>query len=326
MDLDLAQVRAFVAAARRLHFGQAAAQLHLTQQALSKRIARLEETLGVRLFERAGGGVELTAAGRRFLDPAAQALRAGDAAVAAAREERPRRLRMSVWGHMFAPLRTIRAVLADASDVDLEVSPHPGFAAARDGLRDGRIDVALGRVHALDEPWPTGLTSRLVRLEPVKAVMAADSPLASHSTLRPAGLHGGRLWFPASAHQVTFLSRFAEQFGVPGDFGGVNLGLDAFFDHLRDHPGAFSLLPADVDIPPHTGLRELPVADPVPLYAWHLVWRTDVGHPHLPRLLDAFARRARDDGWLSYDPARHWLPETDHDALGPAGSGPRAEK
>jgi hypothetical protein len=111
------------------------------------------------------------------------------------------------------------------------------------------------------------------------------------------------------------LSRFAEEFGVPGDFGGVNLGLDAFFDHIRDHPEVFSLLPSDVDIPENTGLRELPVADPTPLYAWHLLWRTDVSHPHLPRLLDTFARCARTDGWLSYDPTRHWLPETDHDAL-----------
>ncbi len=46
MDLDLAQVRAFVAAADRLHFGQAAQQLAVSQQALSKRIARLESELG----------------------------------------------------------------------------------------------------------------------------------------------------------------------------------------------------------------------------------------------------------------------------------------
>ena len=67
MDLDLTQVRAFVAAAEQLHFGRAAAQLFLTQQALSKRIARLERALGEQLFVRGARGVELSDAGRRFL-------------------------------------------------------------------------------------------------------------------------------------------------------------------------------------------------------------------------------------------------------------------
>ncbi|MFC7641687.1 LysR family transcriptional regulator [Streptosporangium lutulentum] len=77
MDLDLAQVRAFVQAAGELHFGHAAEELSISQQALSKRIARLESTLGRRLLDRGGQGVRLTEAGsvswsppgRRWLPP-----------------------------------------------------------------------------------------------------------------------------------------------------------------------------------------------------------------------------------------------------------------
>jgi DNA-binding transcriptional LysR family regulator len=314
VDLDLAQVRAFVVTADRLHFGQAAAELYLTQQALSKRVARLEDALGRKLFDRTGHGVELTDAGRRFLDPARELVRSGEAAVAAARHEE-RALRASVWGHMFVPLRTIREVVARDPDLDIELSLRPDFLAALAGLREGEIDFALGRTHALDEPWPSAVTRRLVRLEPVKAVMSRANPLSGATVLTPAQLRDGRLWFPAPRAKVEFLRAFTERFDVPGDFGGINLGLDPFLGHLADHPGLFSLLCADVEVPDGSRLREIPVADPAPLYAWHVIWRTGEQHAVLPRLLAAFAAAAAEESWLGYDPARHWLPEEDQATL-----------
>ena len=95
VDLDLAQVRAFVAVADEAHFGRAAELLSVSQQGLSKRIARLEAELGVRLLTRARGqqqsrGVTLTDAGQRFLPPARRLVAAGDiAAAVAVGEERP---------------------------------------------------------------------------------------------------------------------------------------------------------------------------------------------------------------------------------------------
>lgn len=67
MDLDLARVQAFVAVVDEAHFGRAAEALSISQQAVSKRVARLEAELGVRLLTRGANGVTLTAAGRRFL-------------------------------------------------------------------------------------------------------------------------------------------------------------------------------------------------------------------------------------------------------------------
>ena len=71
MDLDLAQVRAFVAVVDHQHFGRAASSLSLSQQALSKRVARLEAQVGL-LLERRRGGIGLTAAGERLLPSARQ--------------------------------------------------------------------------------------------------------------------------------------------------------------------------------------------------------------------------------------------------------------
>lgn len=60
-------VRAFEAAGRHLSFKDAAQELHLTQSAISHQVKRLEEFLGLALFRRGAGGVELTDAGAEYL-------------------------------------------------------------------------------------------------------------------------------------------------------------------------------------------------------------------------------------------------------------------
>jgi DNA-binding transcriptional LysR family regulator len=84
--MTLEQLRIFVAVAEREHFTRAAEVLHLTQAALSASVAALESQHGVKLFDRVGRGVALTAAGRQFL-PEAQALLARAAAVEAALDD-----------------------------------------------------------------------------------------------------------------------------------------------------------------------------------------------------------------------------------------------
>ncbi|MEW6765541.1 MAG: LysR family transcriptional regulator [Pseudomonadota bacterium] len=62
--MDISSYTAFLAVAEHASFSQAAEKLHLTQPAVSKRIAQLEESLGVPLFDRLGRRVALTEAGR----------------------------------------------------------------------------------------------------------------------------------------------------------------------------------------------------------------------------------------------------------------------
>lgn len=66
MNFELSDLRAFVAVAERGNFSAAAKDIHLSQPALSRRVAKLEGALGVRLLERTTRRVDLTAFGRDF--------------------------------------------------------------------------------------------------------------------------------------------------------------------------------------------------------------------------------------------------------------------
>src|SRR5947208_3379359 len=83
--MDLRTLGCFVAVAEDLHFRKAAARLNLTQPSLTMRVQGLEREVGAELLRRDRRGVQLTEAGRAFLEHARAALRSGAEAVTQAR-------------------------------------------------------------------------------------------------------------------------------------------------------------------------------------------------------------------------------------------------
>src|SRR5262244_1783584 len=89
--MELRHLRYFVAVAEELHFGHAAARVHVAQPAVSRQIHALEEEIGLKLFERDRRRVALTTAGDAFIKEArvllGQVVSAVEAAQRAARGE-----------------------------------------------------------------------------------------------------------------------------------------------------------------------------------------------------------------------------------------------
>lgn len=86
VSLEFNQLRCFVAVAEELHFGRAAARLHMTQPPLTRHIQLLEHALGVELFERTSRSVRLTRAGEVFLTDARRLLQFAEQAALSARQ------------------------------------------------------------------------------------------------------------------------------------------------------------------------------------------------------------------------------------------------
>ncbi|MCK9895307.1 LysR family transcriptional regulator [Frankia sp. AgB32] len=198
-DIEVRELRYFVAVAEELHFGRAAERLGMAQPPLSRSIRELERRLGVTLLERTTRRVTLTAAGRAFLRDARVALEAVTAAEQRARHAgRPEPgLRLAMKADYDAGLlpRILDAYHREdaAVPVDLLMGGRGEQAPA---LRAGLADVAL-----LPAPFDDrDLDHEPLVTEPRLAALAAADPLAARPSLVLADLVGRVLPDGAAAH------------------------------------------------------------------------------------------------------------------------------
>ncbi|MER6216576.1 LysR substrate-binding domain-containing protein [Streptomyces sp. NPDC001674] len=181
-DLEVRQLRYFVAVAEELHFGRAATRLGMAQPPLSRAIRDIERQLGVALFERTTRQVKLTAAGEVLLRDARTALEAVSAAAHRARQagRASPRLRVALKADIDGGLlpRILDAYGADEASLSPELVLG-GFGEQPQALRDGLADVGL----VLCPFDSRGLDSEPLLTEPVLVALAAADPLAARTRL-----------------------------------------------------------------------------------------------------------------------------------------------
>ena len=189
--MELRHLRYFIAAAEAGSLTVAAQKtLHTSQPSLSRQIRDLEGEVGAQLLSRRARGIELTPAGRAFLDHARLVLSQVEAASAAARRVahpgKPCFTMGFLTGHELKWMPEALRILRDElPNIDVMISSQYSPLLA-DGLSNGKIDAAfLRRERGLPD-----LTFRLLVKEPLMVVLPSDHRLAALKAISPRELVG----------------------------------------------------------------------------------------------------------------------------------------
>src|SRR6202011_2218532 len=189
--MELRHLRYFVAVADAGSLTVAAARkLHTSQPSLSRQIRDLEEEVGAQLLTRSAHGIELTPAGRAFLDHARLVLSHVEAGTGAARRvahpAKPCFAMGFLTGHELTWMPEALQILhKELPNIDVMISSQYSPLLA-DALSKGKIDAAFLR----REQGAPDLAFRLLVKEPLVVVLPSDHRLAALKAISPQDLMG----------------------------------------------------------------------------------------------------------------------------------------
>lgn len=296
MNIELRQLRYFLAVAEELHFGRAALRLHMTQPPLSQAIQALEAILGGSLFTRTKRSVALTPAGEALLPEARRMLAQADAL--------PALVRRAASGE------SGRLSLAFVSTADYSVLPpflrefRERYPQVHIDLREATSDVQLEDL--LQSRIDVGL---IIPPVPDKAKLELDyAPVLSEPLILAApsdmpGLDGNPvaletlpdlplIIFPrriAPALHDAILSCFRNA-GLTPRIGQEAIQMQTIIGLVSAGMG-IALVPQSVSNLKRPGVQYQCLASPAPLVETGLAWRRDNASPVLHRFLELLRKK-----------------------------------
>jgi len=167
-------VQYFVAVGEELHFGRAAARLHIAQPSLSHQIRQLEQQLGVTLLHRTSRRVELTDAGRALLSEGRRLLTQSDRAVRLVRSASSDTLIVGFYGSAASGLLPDLIRTFGEEHPNVEVSVRELLLDRIDELLGGGVDVAFTRLL----PGQADVELEIISREPRVVALPRSHPLA----------------------------------------------------------------------------------------------------------------------------------------------------
>ena len=189
MNISLTAMRHFVEAAKWENFSQAANHLYTAQPNLSKKIADLERTIGVQLFQRTGKQVRLTEAGRGLYEEWTAALEQIDRSLDRARELEQTQRNTLTMGIMEgisvgeeAP-RRLDALREHYPGLQLRLE-RCGIRPLWQGFQAGRLDmIVTSEVGEGPRPLPPACARHLIGTCRGAIAINVHNPIARHSAL-----------------------------------------------------------------------------------------------------------------------------------------------
>ncbi|MGG4774171.1 LysR substrate-binding domain-containing protein [Paenalcaligenes sp. Me52] len=285
--MDVKPLRYFVMLAETLHFGQAAARLHISQPPLSRQLAALEQSIGVKLIERNSRNVTLTVAGERFYQDAKNVLNTLEQAVHNARAVAAGEAGVLTIGFTMCAAYSViprytRLFSAAWPDVTLQLREVVSNNLLEQ-VRRGDIDAAV----LLPSEDEQGLNTQTVVAESLCVALASTHALASESSLAITQLQNEAFVVAAESAASSLYAAIVTHCQKNGFNPNIRfeVQLQQTVLSLVAEGVGIALVPASMQKAQVAGVRYLPL-DNAPLIEQVLAWSPTNQNPCLRGFLE----------------------------------------
>ena len=305
VSLDIAALRVALLAIEHGSFRRVAAATGMPQPTVSRLVARLEDQVGVSLFERGPGGVRTTEAGRQFLHRAARALREldrahGEAATAGASEAGTISVgfyQSLVGGRLRELLNAWRCDHPGVSMRFSEASPSDQVAAIRGRLMDAGF--LMGPAET------SGLDTAILWSETVRVALPRHHKFADRQTLSWEDVRDERFLVPAAMHPPGVTAWLAGCLGADGPVPRIEehqVSIGNLLGLVAIGYGATLMSDRALFIPPVEGVVAIPLEGPGADVEVRVVWHPGNDNPASRRFVSFVRNRHRTSATLDVLP------------------------